>query len=118
MLLITVSLYHVQEMYCATWSCVTGRGLLDLIRERFGLIGGFTIAVILIANGAIVSEFGGIGAATEMWNEQRFYNPQRHAYIFYLSCGAIGAWKDILLSDARFLLTPLRPLWCILVGET
>jgi Mn2+ and Fe2+ transporters of the NRAMP family len=34
MLLITVSLSVVQEM-CARLGAVTGRGLLDLIRERF-----------------------------------------------------------------------------------
>ncbi|HEX8097991.1 MAG TPA: divalent metal cation transporter, partial [Pyrinomonadaceae bacterium] len=36
MLLITVSLAVVQEM-CARLGAATGRGLLDLIRERFGL---------------------------------------------------------------------------------
>jgi Natural resistance-associated macrophage protein len=36
MLLITVSLCVVQEM-CARLGAVTGRGLLDLIRERFGV---------------------------------------------------------------------------------
>ena len=36
MLLITVSLSIVQEM-CARLGAVTGRGLLDLIRERFGV---------------------------------------------------------------------------------
>ncbi len=41
MLLITVSLAVVQEM-CARLGAATGRGLLDLIRERFGIgVDGF-----------------------------------------------------------------------------
>jgi hypothetical protein len=67
MLLITVSLAVVQEM-CARLGAVTGRGLLDLIRERFGVGWAvFAVGVILTANGGlIISEFVGIGAATEL----------------------------------------------------
>ena len=51
MLVITVSLAIVQEM-CARLGAATGRGLLDLIRERFGLgWASFAVGVILIANG-------------------------------------------------------------------
>src|SRR5512140_803755 len=47
MLLITVSLCVVQEM-CARLGAVTGSGLLDLIRERFGIGWAvFAVAVIL-----------------------------------------------------------------------
>jgi Mn2+/Fe2+ NRAMP family transporter len=67
MLVITVSLAVVQEM-CARLGAATGRGLLDLIRERFGLGWAmFAICVILIANGGlVVSEFVGIGAAVQL----------------------------------------------------
>lgn len=67
MLIITVSLAIVQEM-CARLGAATGRGLLDLIRERFGLNWAiFAVTVILIANGGlVVSEFVGIGAAMEL----------------------------------------------------
>ena len=46
----------------------TGRGLLDLIREKFGVGWAlFAIVVILIANGGVtISEFVGIGAAMEL----------------------------------------------------
>jgi NRAMP (natural resistance-associated macrophage protein)-like metal ion transporter len=67
MVLITVSLAVVQEM-CARLGAATGRGLLDLIRERFGVGWSlFAVVVILIANGGVtISEFVGIGAALEL----------------------------------------------------
>ncbi|HEX9115242.1 MAG TPA: Nramp family divalent metal transporter, partial [Anaerolineae bacterium] len=66
MVLITVSLAVVQEM-SARLGAATGRGLLDLIRERFG-VGWALLAVVVlsIANfGLAMSEFVGIGAASE-----------------------------------------------------
>src|SRR6202140_3453007 len=67
MVIITVSLAVVQEM-CARLGAATGRGLLDLIRERFGAGWAlFAVVVILIANGGVtISEFVGIGAAMEL----------------------------------------------------
>jgi Mn2+/Fe2+ NRAMP family transporter len=67
MVIITVSLAVVQEM-CARLGAATGRGLLDLIRERFGAGWAiFAVGVILIANGGVtISEFVGIGAAMEL----------------------------------------------------
>ena len=67
MVIITVSLAVVQEM-CARLGAATGRGLLDLIRERFGAGWAiFAVGVILIANGGVtISEFVGIGAAMDL----------------------------------------------------
>src|SRR5205814_9400972 len=64
MVVITVSLAVVQEM-CARLGAATGRGLLDLIREKFGLGWALlAVLVILLANAAlIVTEFIGVGAA-------------------------------------------------------
>src|SRR3954465_2914395 len=70
---ITISLGIVQEM-CARMGAVTGKGLADLIRERFGV--RWTALVmfsLLIANaGVTVSEFVGIAAATELFGVPRF----------------------------------------------
>ena len=67
MVIITVSLAIVQEM-CARLGAATGRGLVDLIRERYGV--GWTllvVGVVLVANGGVViSEFVGLGAAAEL----------------------------------------------------
>ena len=67
MVILTVSFGVVQEM-CARLGAATGRGLLDLIRERFGIAWAlFAVVIIWIANGGVtVSEFVGIGAAMEL----------------------------------------------------
>src|SRR5919202_3034021 len=73
MVVITVSLAVVQDM-CARLGAATGRGLFDLIRERFG-VGWtlFAVAVVLVANGGVVvSGFVGGGAASELLGGGRF----------------------------------------------
>ncbi|HKP47280.1 MAG TPA: Nramp family divalent metal transporter [Pyrinomonadaceae bacterium] len=70
---ITLSLGIVQEM-CARMGAVTGKGLADLVRERFGVRWtAFIMLALLIANGGVtVSEFVGIAAATELFGVPRF----------------------------------------------
>jgi Mn2+/Fe2+ NRAMP family transporter len=72
LLLSTAGLLVVQEM-CARMGAVTGKGLSDLIRERFGV--RWTIVAmlaLLIANGSnIVAEYAGIAASLELFNVQR-----------------------------------------------
>jgi Mn2+/Fe2+ NRAMP family transporter len=73
LLLITVSLAVVQEM-CARLGAATGRGLLDLIRERFGIGWALlAVCVIVLANGGVtITEFVGIGAALELLGISRY----------------------------------------------
>ncbi len=70
---ITISLGLVQEM-CARMGAVTGKGLSDLIRERFGVRWTtFVMLSLLIANGGVtISEFVGIAAATELLGIPRY----------------------------------------------
>ena len=72
LLLSTAGLLVVQEM-CARMGAVTGKGLSDLIRERFGV--RWTIVAmlaLLIANGSnIVAEYAGIAASLELFHVQR-----------------------------------------------
>ncbi|HEX7773791.1 MAG TPA: Nramp family divalent metal transporter [Pyrinomonadaceae bacterium] len=70
---ITISLGIVQEM-CARMGAVTGKGLADLIRERFGVRWTALIMLaLLVANaGVTVSEFVGIAAASEIFGVSRF----------------------------------------------
>jgi Mn2+/Fe2+ NRAMP family transporter len=70
---LTISLGMVQEM-CARMGAVTGKGLADLIRERFGVRWTAVVMLaLLIANGGVtVSEFVGIAAATELFGVPRF----------------------------------------------
>ena len=69
---ITISLGIVQEM-CARMGAVTGKGLADLIRERFGVRWTALVMLsLLVANaGVTVSEFVGIAAACELFGIPR-----------------------------------------------
>src|SRR5215210_2451276 len=70
---ITISLGIVQEM-CARMGAVTGKGLADLIRERFGVRWmALVMLALLIANGGVtISEFLGIAAASELFGIPRY----------------------------------------------
>lgn len=96
MLIITVSLGIVQEM-CARLGAATGRGLLDLIRERFGLNWAlFAVTVILIANGGlVVSEFVGIGAAVELLGFNKYLAiPISAIALWYLVIFGSYSWVE------------------------
>ncbi len=86
MILVTISYAVVQEM-CSRLGAATGRGLLDLIRERFGVTWTlFAIVIIVVANGGVtISEFVGIGAATELFGLSRYISvPIAAAGLWYL----------------------------------
>ncbi|MFN8500199.1 MAG: Nramp family divalent metal transporter [Anaerolineae bacterium] len=70
---ITVCLLIVQEMV-TRMGAVTGKGLSDLIRERFGVRWtAFAMLTLLVANAAtIVSEFAGIAAALELFGVTKY----------------------------------------------
>jgi len=72
LVLSTIGLLVIQEM-CARMGAVTGKGLSDLIRERFGV--RWTIvamAALLIANGSnVAAEYAGIAASLELLGVQR-----------------------------------------------
>ena len=70
---LTFSLGIVQEM-CARMGAVTGKGLADLIRERFGRRWTAQVMLaLLVANGSVtVSEFVGIAAAMELFGIARY----------------------------------------------
>ncbi len=84
MVLLTLCFSVVQEM-CTRLGAATGRGLLDLIRERFG-IGWtvFAIVIIVIANGGVtISEFVGIGAASELLGVSRYISVPIAAFVIW-----------------------------------
>ncbi|HEX8747979.1 MAG TPA: Nramp family divalent metal transporter [Pyrinomonadaceae bacterium] len=86
MILLTVSYAVVQEM-CSRLGAATGRGLLDLIRERYGLgWATFAVVIILVANGGVtVSEFVGISAAVELLGINKYIVvPLAAGLIWYL----------------------------------
>lgn len=73
MVLITFAMIAVQEQ-CARMGAVTGKGLSDLIRERFGP--RWTVIAmlcLLVANGGVtITEFVGVGAAAELFGINRY----------------------------------------------
>ncbi len=71
--LVTISLAVVQEMV-ARMGVVTGKGLADLIRERFGVrITFWSMFLLLIANIATtVAEFAGIAGAMSIFGVSTF----------------------------------------------
>lgn len=86
MILLTLSFAVVQEM-CARLGAATGRGLLDLIRERFGIgLTLFVVGIVVVANGGVtLSEFVGIGAAAELLGISRYVAvPVAAALLWYL----------------------------------
>src|SRR5262245_34110327 len=72
---------------CARMGAVTGKGLADLIRERFGVRWtALVMLALLIANaGVTVSEFVGIAAATELFGVYRYISvPFAAIFIWWL----------------------------------
>jgi Mn2+/Fe2+ NRAMP family transporter len=120
MVIITVSLAVVQEM-CARLGAATGRGLLDLIRERFGISWALlAMGVLLVANcGVIVTEFMGIGAAVELFGLPKLIIiPIAAILLWYLVIFGSYAWveKIFLVMTLVFFAYPVatilaRPDW-------
>jgi NRAMP (natural resistance-associated macrophage protein)-like metal ion transporter len=73
LVIVTISLAVVQEM-CARLGAATGKGLSDLIRERFGVRGAaFAMLTLLVANLLVtISEFAGIAAASELFGIPKY----------------------------------------------
>lgn len=73
LLVITFSLAVIQEMN-ARMAVVTGKGLSDLIREKFGVkLTFFAMTILLIANmGVVFGDFAGIAASLELFNISKY----------------------------------------------
>jgi NRAMP (natural resistance-associated macrophage protein)-like metal ion transporter len=73
LILTTVALAVIQEMGARLGS-TTGKGLADLIRERFGVrITALAMLVLLIANSTtVVAEFAGVAGASEIFGVSRY----------------------------------------------
>jgi NRAMP (natural resistance-associated macrophage protein)-like metal ion transporter len=84
--LVTISLAVVQEM-AARMGVVTGKGLSDLIRERFGVrITFWSMLLLLIANIATtVAEFAGVAGAMDIFGVSPFISvPLAAALVWFL----------------------------------
>src|SRR6476469_6550604 len=71
---ITIAILAIVQEMAARLGVVTGQGLSDLIRDRFGVRPtAFAMAILLIANVAnTVAEFSGAAAALEIFGISRY----------------------------------------------
>ena len=90
---ITFALILVQEM-CARMGVVTGKGLSDLIRERFGVKATFYVMLaLLFANlGNTVAEFAGIAQSLEIFGIPRWVS---------VPLSAAGVWYLVMKGSAK-----------------
>ncbi|OLC20350.1 MAG: Mn transporter [Chloroflexi bacterium 13_1_40CM_68_21] len=93
LLLSTAGLVVIQEM-CARMGAVTGKGLSDLIRERFGVRWTIVAMVaLLLANGSnVVAEFAGVAASLELLGVER---------IVSVPAAAIAIWVLVVFFSYR-----------------
>ncbi len=94
MIPITIALYVVQEM-AARMGAVTGHGLADLIRERFGIrTTTLVMLALLVADfGNTMAEFSGLAAGGEIFGISK--------YVF-VPVGALAIWWLVAKGTFRF----------------
>jgi Mn2+/Fe2+ NRAMP family transporter len=94
MVLIAVAYIVVQEMV-ARLAVHTGKGLAALIREEFPLrITAFAISAFAIANiGLMVTEFGGIATAFDLFGVSRYLS---------VPIAAVAIWSLVLFGSYRY----------------
>jgi Mn2+/Fe2+ NRAMP family transporter len=81
---IMIALIVIQEM-CARMGVVTGKGLSDLIREKFGAKITFylIIGVFLTNMGNVLSEFAGVAAGMEVFGVNKFISVPVSAFLVW-----------------------------------
>jgi NRAMP (natural resistance-associated macrophage protein)-like metal ion transporter len=108
LILITISLVVVNEMG-ARMGVVTGKGLADLIRERFGVRSTtFAMVLLLIANAfTTTAEFAGIAAAGELFGVSRLILVPVMAVVIWLLVvrGSYPVVERVLLAIGVLYLT-------------
>jgi len=92
---ITVALIIIQEM-CARMGVVSGKGLSDLIRERFGAKATFYLMIALFFTnlGNTISEFAGVAASFEIFGVSKYLSvPVSAFFVWWLVVK--GSYKSV-----------------------
>jgi NRAMP (natural resistance-associated macrophage protein)-like metal ion transporter len=92
---VLVALIVVQEI-CARMGTVTGKGLADLIRERFGLrlTAVIMLAVLFTNLGNAVAEFAGVASSFELFGISRYVSvPAGAVFVWWLV--VFGNYKSV-----------------------
>jgi NRAMP (natural resistance-associated macrophage protein)-like metal ion transporter len=92
---IMIALIVIQEM-CSRMGVVTGKGLSDLIREKFGAKITFylVIGVFLTNIGNVLSEFAGVAAGWEIFGVNKFISVPISAFLVWLMV-VKGSYKSV-----------------------
>ena len=102
---ITVILIIIQEMG-ARMGVVSGKGLSDLIREKFGIkITFYTMILLVVTNlGNTLSEFAGIAASLELFGISRYISvPLSMLFLLWLAVkGTYSSIEKVFLSACVF----------------
>jgi Mn2+/Fe2+ NRAMP family transporter len=105
---IMLALVVVQEM-SARMGVVTGKGLSDLIRERFGVrITVYLLLGILLTNfGNIIAEFAGVASSLEIFHVSKFVSVPLSALLVWLLVvkGTYRSVEKIFLFACLFYVT-------------
>jgi NRAMP (natural resistance-associated macrophage protein)-like metal ion transporter len=90
---ILLALIIIQEM-CARMGVVSGKGLSDLIRERFGAKATFYLMIVLfLANmGNAISEFAGVAASMEIFGVSKYIS---------VPLGAFFVWRLVVKGNYK-----------------
>jgi len=92
---ITLALIIIQEM-CARMGVVSGKGLSDLIRERFGAKATFYLMIALFFTnlGNTISEFAGVAASLEIFGVSKYLSvPVSAFFVWWLVVK--GSYKSV-----------------------
>jgi NRAMP (natural resistance-associated macrophage protein)-like metal ion transporter len=92
---IMIALIVIQEM-CARMGVVTGKGLSDLIREKFGAKITFylMIGIFLTNMGNVLSEFAGVAAGMEVFGLNKFISVPLSAFLVWWMI-VKGSYKSV-----------------------
>jgi len=105
---VMLALIIVQEM-SARMGVVTGKGLSDLIRERFGVkITVYLLFGVLLTNfGNIIAEFAGVASSLEVFHVSKFISVPLSAFLVWLLVvkGTYRSVEKIFLFACLFYVT-------------
>jgi len=108
LIVITISLAVVNEMG-ARMGVVTGKGLADLIRERFGVRGTTFVMVLLVFANAVttMADFAGMAAGAELFGITKYLTAPVMALVIFLIVvrGSYPVVERVLISIGLLYIT-------------
>jgi Mn2+/Fe2+ NRAMP family transporter len=123
---IMVALIIVQEM-SSRMGVVTGKGLSDLIRERFGVkITVYLMLALVLTNfGNVIAEFAGVASSLEIFHVSKYISVPLAAVIVWLLVvkGTYRTVEKVFLSACVFYVTYIvagflaKPDWAAIGGD-